>query len=67
MIRTVRKLVLGETWSLPIGVAVAVGAAAVLRAVAGHAAWWRDAGGFVLLALVVVALLAAVGRPSRGR
>jgi hypothetical protein len=63
--RTVRKLVLGETWILPIGVAVAVGSCAVLSAVAGDAAWWREGGGFVLLALVLVALLVAVGRPGR--
>ena len=65
MIATLRKLVLGETWSLPIGVALAVGAAAVLRATAGDHGWWRDAGGFVLLGLVVMALLVAVGRPRR--
>lgn len=65
MIRTLRKLVLGETWSLPLGVAVAVGGAGLLRALAGEAGWWRDGGGFVLLALVVVALLVAVGRPGR--
>jgi hypothetical protein len=63
VIRTLRKLVLGETWALPIGVGVAVGAAGVLSALAGDAAWWRDGGGFVLLALVVAALLVAVGRP----
>ena len=67
MIRTLRKLVLGETWTLPIGVAVAVGCAGVLRALAGDSSWWRDGGGFVLLALVLVVLLLAVGRPSRGR
>jgi len=67
VIRTLRKLVLGETWTLPIGVAVAVGCAGVLRALAGDATWWRDGGGFVLLALVLLALLVAVGRPSRGR
>jgi hypothetical protein len=67
VIRTLRKLVLGETWVLPLGVAVAVGCAGVLRALAGDAAWWRDGGGFVLLALVVIALLVAVGRPNRGR
>jgi hypothetical protein len=65
VIRTVRKLVLGETWALPIGVAVAVGCAGLLSALAGDAAWWRDGGGFVLLALVVLALLVAVGRPRR--
>ena len=65
MIRTLRKLVLGETWSLPLGVAVAVGGAGVLRALAGEAGWWRDGGGFVLLGLVLTALLVAVGRPGR--
>ena len=65
MIRTLRKLVLGETWTLPIGVAVAVGCCGLLSALAGDPAWWRDGGGFVLLALVVVALLVAVGRPGR--
>jgi membrane protein implicated in regulation of membrane protease activity len=63
MLKTVRKLVLGETWVLPIGVALAVGVAAVLRAVAGDHGWWHDAGGFVLLALVAAALLAAARRP----
>ena len=63
MIKTVRKLVLGETWVLPIGVALAVGVAGVLSALAGDAAWWRDVGGFVLLGLVVAALLASVRRP----
>jgi uncharacterized membrane protein len=58
--RTVRKLLLGETWILPLGVALAVGAAAVLEQIAGE--WWRDAGGLVLLAAVVVVLIAAVRR-----
>jgi hypothetical protein len=65
MIKTLRKLVLGETWTLPIGVALAVGAAAVLRAVVGEHGWWSEGGGFVLLALILAALLAAVGRPGR--
>jgi len=65
VIRTLRKLVLGETWTLPIGVAVAVCGAAVLRAVAGDDGWWHEGGGFVLLGLVVLALLVAVGRPAR--
>jgi hypothetical protein len=60
MLQTLRKLVLGETWSLPAGIALAVGAAAVLGAVAGSAAWWRDAGGFVLLALLALAFVLAL-------
>jgi hypothetical protein len=63
VLRTLRKLVLGETWTLPIGVALAVGAAGVMRALAGAHGWWREAGGFVLLALILVALLVAVRRP----
>ena len=65
MILTLRKLVLGETWTLPIGVVVAVGVAALLRLAAGEHGWWHEAGGFVLLGLVVLALVAAVGRPPR--
>jgi hypothetical protein len=59
--RTLRKLVLGETWALPIGIAVAVGAAAIVSAVAGAAGWWASAGGFVLLGLLVGAFAVAVG------
>ena len=66
MLKTLRKLILGETWVLPIGVALAVGAAGILRAVAGDHGWWRDAGGFVLLGLVVFALLVAARRPTSG-
>jgi hypothetical protein len=65
VLRTLRKLVLGETWTLPIGVALAVGAAAVARELAGAHGWWRSGGGFVLLALSLLALLLAVRRPRR--
>jgi hypothetical protein len=65
VIATLRKLVLGETWTLPIGVVVAVGLAALLRLAAGEHGWWQEGGGFVLLGLVVLALVVAVGRPPR--
>jgi hypothetical protein len=61
--RTVRKLVLGETWALPIGICVAVLAAFALRALAGPDGWWEDAGGFVLLGLLLVAFVTAVRSP----
>lgn len=67
--RTLRKLVFGETWTLPAGVFLAVGAAAVLSRVAGP--WWHDGGGPVLLAAVVGVLLvsgrrAALPAPAGG-
>jgi membrane associated rhomboid family serine protease len=63
-VKALRKLVLGETWALPIGVALTLIAGLVLDALSGDAAWWKHAGGFVLLALVVAALWAAL--PRRG-
>ncbi|MBN1528708.1 MAG: hypothetical protein JW895_06575 [Thermoleophilaceae bacterium] len=52
-----RLLVLGETRALPLGVAAAVLGAALVRELAGPEGWWQDAGGLVLLALVLAALL----------
>jgi hypothetical protein len=59
-LRTLRKLIFGETWFLPAGVAAAVAAALVVRHLTGDE--WRDIGGFVLLAGVIVALTLSVRR-----
>jgi hypothetical protein len=63
-LRDLRKLVLGETWLLPLGVAALVGVALAVRALAPDV--WEDAGGFLLLAgvvgLLVVASAASVSR-----
>jgi hypothetical protein len=63
--RALRKLVLGETWILPAGVAVSVGVAAVAREVAGPEGWFADSGGWLLLGLLAVAFAAAVLRSGR--
>jgi hypothetical protein len=55
-LRQLRLLVLGETRSLPLGVGIAILLATLVRELAGPDGWWRDAGGLVLLALVLVAL-----------
>jgi uncharacterized membrane protein len=61
-----RKVVLGETWLLPLGVAAVVLAAAlVVRPLLGDA--WDHAGGFVLLAGVVVVLVGSVAVTARPR
>lgn len=58
--RTLRKLVLGETWILPLGIALVVGAAAIVSVAAESL--WEDAGGPLLLAGTVGVLLVAVAR-----
>jgi hypothetical protein len=60
VLRELRKLVLGETWVLPLGVAVLLAAALVLRSLAPDV--WEDAGGFLLLGGVLALLAVAVGR-----
>ena len=62
-----RKLVFGETWALPIGVGIAVGGAALVRALAGPHGWWHRGGGFVLFALVAVALVVSLAGALRRR
>jgi hypothetical protein len=64
-LRTLRKLVLGETWTLPAGVAAAVGVAALVRAASGADGWWRHGGGVLLAGLLVVALALSLTRALR--
>jgi hypothetical protein len=45
LMRALRKLVLGETVALPVGVALVLAVGLVLREVGGD--WWEDDGGFV--------------------
>jgi hypothetical protein len=61
-VRALRKLILGETWALPLGIACAVGASAVVRALAGPHGWWRHGGGYVLAGLLAIAFAVAVLR-----
>jgi hypothetical protein len=64
-VRALRRLVLGETWTLPVGVGLAVTAAGTLRLLSGDAAWWRDAGGAILATFVLAALAVAVRSSAR--
>jgi hypothetical protein len=63
--RALRKLVFGETVVLPVGVGLVLAAGLVLREVGGDV--WEDAGGFILLALVVVVLTVALAPAHRRR
>ena len=61
--RTLKKLLFGETWLLPIGIAIVMTVAAlVIRPLDRHL--WTDAGGLVLLLGVVGVLLMCVSRTA---
>jgi hypothetical protein len=61
-----KKLVLGETWLLPVGLATVVAVAALLaRPLAPHL--WQRLGGFLILAGVLAVVLASVARAARSR
>jgi hypothetical protein len=61
-LRTLKKLLFGETWRLPLGVAMAVAVTGLL--VRGGATSAR-LGGFVLLAGVLIVLLFSVAGSAR--
>jgi hypothetical protein len=65
-LRTVKKLVLGETWLLPAGLTAVVAAAALLvRPLLSNG--WHHFGGFVLLAGVAIVLVLSVSLSARAR
>lgn len=65
VLRTTVKLIAGETWELPAGVAAVIG----LGLAASHwaADAWSDAGATVMPAAVVVLLALTIARGARAR
>jgi hypothetical protein len=55
VLSSLRHLILGETWSVPIGVGAALLLAVLMRASLSEGAW-ETGGGFALAALVIAAL-----------
>jgi hypothetical protein len=62
-LRAIKKLVLGETWILPAGVAGILAAGGLLKPLAA----WSDFGGALLLAGAVAVLATSVMRSARRR
>ena len=60
--RTLRKLILGETWILPLGVALTIAVGALCDAAFDDGSWWHRAGGWALFVLLATTLWAAVRR-----
>ena len=59
-LRTTRKLLFGETLLLPLGVATTIAGAVLLRDTWSQ--HWRELGGFLMLAAVIVLVLLSVSR-----
>jgi hypothetical protein len=64
LLRSLRSLILGETWTIPVGVAAAVAIAALFRSLLPDHVW-DEIGGFVLAAAVAATLVASISRSSR--
>ena len=63
--RALRKLIFGETVTLPVGVGLVLLAALLLDRLGGDL--WQDDGGFVLIALVIAVLAASLAPAHRRR
>ena len=61
-LRRLKKLLIGETWWLPIGIASVLAVAGILSDVLDA---WHAIGGFVVLAGVLGVLLASVAVTAR--
>jgi hypothetical protein len=64
LLRSLRSLILGETWTIPLGVAAAVLIAALLRSAISEQLW-DEIGGFALAAMVAITLVVSISRSSR--
>ena len=65
-LRTLKKLILGETWILPAGITAVVLAAALVVRPLLHGGW-DHAGGFLLLAGVCAVLALSVSLSAGAR
>jgi hypothetical protein len=64
-LRTLKKLLFGETWLLPIGLALALLVTLIFKdTFSDH---WHHIGGFVLLAGVLAVVVTSVGRSAKAR
>jgi hypothetical protein len=65
LLDSLRKLILGETWTIPLGVGAGLGLAVALRA-SVPGAEWRAVGGFCLAVFVLATLAFSLRNPRRG-
>ena len=63
LLGSLRRLIFGETWTIPAGVAAALVLAGMLRAALPESTW-QTIGGFCLAALVIAVLVWSLGRAT---
>jgi hypothetical protein len=63
LLNTLKTLILGETWLLPLGVGLVVGVGAATRTLAGQA--WRQYGALALPAAIAILLSVSVALSAR--
>lgn len=66
LLDSLRRLILGETWTIPMGIAATIALALALRSWLPETIW-KAAGGFCLGAFVLAALAFSLRGASRGR
>jgi hypothetical protein len=63
LLTSLRRLVFGETWTIPLGVGTALAVAELMRTALPEGVW-TSAGGFGLAVLVIAALVCSLRRPA---
>jgi purine-cytosine permease-like protein len=63
LLGSLRRLIFGETWTIPLAVGAALAAALLMRAELSESVW-RSVGGFGLAVTVIAALAWSRRRPG---
>jgi hypothetical protein len=63
LLGSLRRLIFGETWTIPLGVATALAAAELMRTALPDTVW-TSAGGFGLAAMVIAVLAWSLRAPG---
>ena len=63
LLGSLRRLIFGETWTIPLGIGAALAAAELMRTALPDGVWTR-AGGFGLAVMVIAALAWSLRSPG---
>jgi len=63
LLGSLRRLIFGETWTIPLGIGAALAAAELMRTALSESVW-TSVGGFGLAVMVIAALACSLRRPG---